>query len=166
MKTGKEWPAALRNRWFLHIAAGVGFLLVGLAAFSALHDRMLLMISALLSLCTVLRCLSFYRMVQAESYEVVEGVCIELGRPGLRKRRRVRLLQEDGNEYAVLLDKRTPLRIGNRYRIYFRREDDGGQDVNLFPCFAAEGQFLGLEDMGEYHAAASSKSDKENTRSA
>lgn len=161
MKTGKEWPATLRNRWFLYIAAGVGFLLVGLAAFSAWHDRMLLMISGLLSLCTLLRCLSFYWMVQAESYEVVEGICIELGRPGLRKRRRVRLLQEDGNEYAALLDKRTPLRIGNRYRIYFRREDDGGQVVDLFPCFSAEDRFLGLEDMGEYHAAADSKNDKE-----
>lgn len=160
MKTGKEWPAALRNRWFLYNAAGAGFLLVGLAAFSALHDRMLLMISGLLSLCTFLRCFSFYRMVQAEAYEVVEGVCIELGHPGLRKRRKVRLLQEDGNEYAVLLDKRTPLRIGNRYRIYFQREDNSSQVVYLFPCVATEDRFLGLEDMGEYHAAADSKNNK------
>lgn len=91
---------------------------------------------------------------------MVEGVCIELGHPGLRKRRKVRLLQEDGNEYAVLLDKRTPLRIGNRYRIYFRCKDNGGQDIDLVPCLAAEDLFLGLEDMGEYHAAADSKNNK------
>lgn len=73
--------------------------------------------------------------------------------------------QEDGNEYAILLGKRMPLRLGNRYRIFFRREDNGGQAAGLFPCFAAEDRFLGLEDMGEYHAVASSESDKENPRS-
>lgn len=139
--------------------------MVGLAAFSALQDRMLLWIGALLALGTLLRCLSFYRIVQAEAYEAVEGVCIELGSVRLRKRRKVRLLQEDGNEYAVLLDKRTPLWVGNRYRIYFRREDNGSQAACLFPCFAAEDRFLGLEDMGEYHAAVSSRSDKKNPRS-
>lgn len=121
-----------------------------------------IVVSSLLSLCTFLRCLSFYWMVRVESYEVVEGVCIELGCLGLRKRRRVRLLQEDGDEYAILLDKRTPLRIGNRYRIFFRCEDDGGQAAGLLPFFAVEDQLLGLEDMGEYHAAASSKNDKED----
>lgn len=162
MKPVKDWPAALRNRWFLYGAAGAGFLLVGLAAFSVLHDRMLLGISGLLALCTLLRCLAFYQMVRADAYEVVEGVCIELGHAGLRKRRKVRLLQEDGNEYAVLLDKRTPLRIGNRYRIFFRCENTSDQALEIFPNFVAEDRFLGLENMGEYHAAAGGAADKED----
>lgn len=166
MRIVKDWPAALRNRWFLYGAAGAGFLLVGLAAFSALQDRILLWISTLLALGTLLRCLSFYRIVQAEAYEVVEGVCIELGRAGLRKCRKVRLLQEDGNEYTILLGKRMPLRIGNQYRIFFRRGDAAGQATELFPNFVMEDHFLGLEDMGEYHTAVCGTTDKEDIREA
>lgn len=164
MRAVKKWPTALRNRWFLYGAAGAGFLLVGLAAFSVLQDRMLLWISALLALGTLLRCLSFYRIVQAEAFEVVEGVCIELDSAGLRKRRKVRLLQEDGNEYTILLDKRMPLRLGNRYRIFFRYEDVAERDTELFPNFIVEDHFLGLEDMGEYHTAVGGPTDKEDIR--
>ena len=41
----QEWPAVLRRRWLLTGAAGGGFLLVGLAVFFALEDRVLLMLS-------------------------------------------------------------------------------------------------------------------------
>lgn len=138
--------------------------MIGLEAFSILQDRMLLWISTLLALGTLLRCISFYWIVQAEAYEVVEGVCIELGRAGLRKRRKVRLLQEDGNEYTILLGKRMPLRLGNRYRIFFRCGDVAERDTELFPNFVMEDHFLGLEDMGEYHAAVGGTMDKEDIR--
>lgn len=125
---------------------------------------MLLWISALLALGTLLRCFLFYRIVQAEAYEVVEGVCIELGRAGLRKRRKVRLLQEDGNEYTILLGKQMSLRLGNRYRIFFRRGEVAGQGAERFPNFIVEDHLLGLEDMGEYHAAVGGTTDKEDIR--
>ena len=105
MRSIKEWPVALRRQWLLTGAAGAGFLLTGLVVFIALEDRTLLMLSVLLALCILLRCLLFYRIAFERDYEIVEGVCIELGRAGLKKQRTVRLLQEDGNEYAVCLDK-------------------------------------------------------------
>ncbi len=149
MKKFHEWPAVLQRRWLLSGAAGLGFLAVGLVVFLTLHDRALLMISALLTLCIVLRCVSFYRMARSDGYEVVEGVCIEFGRSGMKKQRSVRLLQMDGNEYAVMLDKRTPLRIGNLYRLYFRQAPPS--QISGLEQYLAQDQFLGLEDLGEYH---------------
>ena len=149
MKKFHEWPAVLQQRWLLSGAAGLCFLAVGLVVFIALHDRALLMISVLLALCTALRCIFFYRMARSDSYEVVEGVCIELERPGMKKQRSVRLLQMDGNEYAVMLDKRTPLRIGNLYRLYFRQAPPS--QMSGLERYLSQDQFLGLEDLGEYH---------------
>ena len=149
MKKFHEWPAVLQQRWLLSGAAGLCFLAVGLVVFIALHDRALLMISVLLALCVALRCTSFYRMARSDSYEVVEGVCIELERPGMKKQRSVRLLQMDGNEYAVMLDKRTPLRIGNLYRLYFRQAPPS--QMSGLERYLSQDQFLGLEDLGEYH---------------
>lgn len=147
----KDWPAALRRRWFLTVAAGGGFLLVGLAAFLALQDRVLLVISDLLAICTILQCLSCYRMVRSGSYEVVEGICIALDRPGLGRRRKVRLLLDDGNECAVVLDKQTKLRIGCRYRIFLRRGGSPEPGPEAFSQRLGGDLFLALEDLGTYH---------------
>lgn len=149
MKKFHEWPAVLQRRWLLSGAAGLGFLAVGLVVFLALQDRVLLTISALLALCVTLRCTSFYRMARSDGYEVVEGVCIELGRSGMKKQRSVRLLQLDGNEYAVMLDKRMTLRIGNLYRLYFQQAPPS--QISGLEGYLAQDQFLGLEDLGEYH---------------
>lgn len=150
--TFKEWPNVLRRRWMLTGAAGAGFLLVGIVMYLTLNERTLLMLSALLAGFTALRCLSFYRMVCEGAYETVEGVCIEIGRAGLRRQRCVRLLQYDGNEYTLTMDKGTRLRIGNSYRIYFRA-NDGSKE--LLPEILPMEQLLGMEDQGEYTAGPS-----------
>lgn len=162
MKKLHEWPAVLQRRWLLSGAAGLCFLAVGLVVFLTLHDRALLIISALLALCIALRCVSFYRMARSDGYEVVEGICIELGRSGMKKQRSVRLLQMDGNEYAVMLDKRSPLRIGNLYRLYFRQASPG--QMSGLERYLSQDQFLGLEDLGEYrdHSAEDPAASGEN----
>lgn len=146
----KDWPAALQRRWLLLWSAGAAFLLVGLAVFIALRDMPLLIISILLALCTGLRCVAVYRVITAGSYAVVSGVCIGLGHAGLKKHWEVRLLQTDGAEYTVKLDKRLPLRIGNCYRFYFQRPPAG--ETPAFNAYLEDSQLLGFEDLGEYHA--------------
>lgn len=150
MEKFKEWPGVLQRRWILSALIGAGFLLVGLAMYFSLQDRVLLIISVLLAGCMVWRCISFYRMAAAGAYEVVEGVCITIGKSGLKKHRSVRLLTLDGNEYSVMLDKRTPLRIGNHYRVFFRREADAAGMPLFLQSHFSHNQFLALEDLGEY----------------
>ena len=55
----QEWPAVLRRRWILIGAAGIGFLLVGLAVFFSLGDLVLLMLSGMLTLCSSCTAWSF-----------------------------------------------------------------------------------------------------------
>lgn len=147
--TFQEWPAALRRRWLLTGAAGIGILLVGLAVFLSIGDRLLLMLSGMLALCTLLRCAAYYRTIRCDRYEAVEGTCVAFGRAGLGRQRKVRLLLQDGRETVVTMDKQMDMRIGHQYRIFYRLESaspPGGGDsqdplvVNLF---------LALEDLGE-----------------
>lgn len=155
MQQFKDWPAALQRRWLLSWAAGTAFLVAGTAAFLALKDRPLLITSVLLAACVTFRCLSFYRIAAAGSYEVITGVCIGLGHAGLRRSRAVRLLLTDGTEYEVALDKRIALRIGNRYQLYFRTAPNSSSS-QVFPGQALmDSQFLALADLGEYHAGES-----------
>ena len=148
----QEWPAVLRRRWLLTGAAGLGFLLVGLAVFLSMKDHVLLAISGMLALWTFLRCAEYYRTVRRGRYKTIEGICVALGRGGIGRQRKVRLLLRDGRESVVTLDKRANLRIGRQYRIYCRLESDpppGGADLQEPP---AGDLFLALEDLGEYRA--------------
>ena len=148
--TFQEWPAVLRRRWLLTGAAGVGFLLVGLAVFFALGDRVLLMLSGMLTLCTLLHCLEYYRTVRSRRYQAIEATCVTIGRAGIGQQRKVQLLLQDGREATVTLDKRMDLRIGHQYRIFCRLNrtpPHGGADLQDLP---AGDSILALEDLGEY----------------
>ena len=127
----------LRRRWLLTGAAGGLFLLVGLAVFFSLGDRVLLMLSGMLTLCTLLYCAEYYRTVRCRRYQASEAVCIALGRPSI------------GREAVVTWDKRVNLRIGRRYRIFYRLDVTspyGGAGLHDLP---AGDSFLALEDLGE-----------------
>ena len=87
----QEWPAVLRRRWILTGAAGIGFLLVGLAVFFSLGDLVLLMLSGMLTLCTLLNCVEFYRTVRRRRYQAIEATCVAIGRAGIGRQRKVRL---------------------------------------------------------------------------
>lgn len=148
----KEWPPILLRRWLLSAAAGLAFFLAGAAAYAAARDHVLLILSTLLAVFTFLRCLSFYRMAAAHAYDAVDGVCIGVKRTPMRKQQSVRLLTSDGVEHTVTLDKHTRLFIGNRYRVYYRRNMASGQTALPFQGILAQDMFLGLEDLGEYQA--------------
>ena len=157
----QKWPAVLRRRWLLTGAVGGLFLLVGLAAFFSLGDRVLLMLSGMLTLCTLLHCVEFYRTVRRRRYQAIEAACIALGRPSIGRRREIQLLLQDGREVVVTWDKRVNLRIGRRYRIFYRldcAQPHGGAGLHDLP---AGNLLLALEDLGESCADAAIE-DKED----
>ena len=157
----QEWPAVLRRRWLLTGAVGGLFLLVGLAVFFSLGDRVLLMLSGMLTLCTLLHCVEFYRTVRRRRYQAIEAACIALGRPSIGRRREIQLLLQDGREVVVTWDKRVNLRIGRRYRIFYRldcAQPHGGAGLHDLP---AGNLLLALEDLGESCADAAIE-DKED----
>lgn len=150
----QKWPAVLRRRWLLTGAVGGLFLLVGLAAFFSLGDRVLLMLSGMLTLCTLLHCVEFYRTVRRRRYQAIEATCMALGRPSIGCRREIRLLLQDGREVVVTWDKRVNLRLGRRYRIFYRLDcapPRGGAELHDLP---AGNLLLALEDLGESCAGA------------
>lgn len=139
---------------------GRGISPAGVAAFFALKDRILLGLSFSLALFTFLRCLSIYRVVSSGAYEVVEGVCVELKHKTFQKQQNVLLMSLDGVEHRLTLDKRTHLRIGNRYRFYFKPADTAYVD-GLPQSLRPQDLLLGMEDLGGYCAEQESSSSQQ-----
>lgn len=148
MKVLREWPFALKQRWLLSCAAGVGCFAVGIIVSIVLRDRTLLTLSILLALGCTVRCIHMYRQIVSEAYAVVEGVCIRIKKAPLRKQQEICLLTESGTEHSVTLSRQTPIRIGNCYRMYFCANNNE-QAVTL--RLLDQHQFLALEDLGKYY---------------
>lgn len=148
MKHLQEWPIPLLRKWLLSCAIGPGCLLIGIIMYIAADDRILLTISILLALLTIARCVLLYRQIGGEAYEIIEGVCIKIKKAPLRKQRSLCLLTDAGAEHTVTLEQQIPIRIGNRYRLFYL--PSGSMSVTGLTLDGH--QFLALEDLGEFSA--------------
>ena len=157
MKHLPEWPVPLLRKWFLSAAIGLGCLLVGITMYFALDDKVMLILSILLTLLTAGHCTMLYLQIGREAYECVEGVCIKIQKAPLRKQRSLCLITDSGIEHTVTLDSRISVRIGNSYRLFYLAAADDGP----FQFISAQQQFLALEDLGEYVVPDSSQDTEE-----
>ena len=146
----QQWPASLFRRWVLTIALGFAFLGIGTAVWLALNDRVLLMLSIVMFVLTLGKAVMMFRSIALGRYETVEGVCVQISSLPFQKCRKVKLLDADGNERSVLIDKQTRLRIGGRYRFYFQERRSTAIPDSLMRSSLASGNLLGVEDLGDF----------------
>ncbi len=110
---------------------------------------MLLLSMAAFAMCMV-DAVSCHRIMTEHTYEVVEGTCVAISPKPLRKYRKVRIMDDHGIESALLLNKQATIRIGYRYRFYFKdtqRLTIGNQQFN---AALSSDCFLGFEEIGVF----------------
>ena len=140
----ENWPAPILRRWLLSAAAGPFIFLIGLAGRIALHDPVLLTLSALLASCIGVRCILLFRVIRQGDYETLEGVCVTVRRAPLGSHQRIRLMDDSGAAHDLLLDRRQRFLVGSGYRV--------SHGAALLGARIPHGVLLGLEDLGEYRA--------------
>ena len=126
MELIKMWPAVLIHRWGLTIAAGFGFLLVGVAVWMATQDRIMLLLSGTVFLLSLGRAALLFRCFVLGNYTVLEGVCVQITPLPLQKCRKVRLLGADEEELSLCIGRQYTMQVGERYRFYLQRQSDSG----------------------------------------
>lgn len=145
----KMWPPVLLRRWVLTIAAGFGFLLVGVAVWLATGDRVMLLLTGAVFLLSLGRAVLLFRCFVLGNYTILEGVCIQASQAPLQKCRRVRLLGADEEEISLYVGKQYALRVGCRYRFYLQRQSDASMPGTWLAASFSAGNLLGVEEMGE-----------------
>ena len=92
---------------------------------------------------------SYYRVLSEKKYEVVEGTCVGIVPKPLRKFRKIRIMDDEGNESALLLPKQSKVTIGDRYRFYFKQTQRISLGSEYFDAAMSSDCFLGYEQIGE-----------------
>ena len=148
----KEAPAPLKKKMFLTGIVGIVCLLVGIAMFLLLKDRMMLFLSLAVCVLCIGKALGYYRLIGGEEYEIVEGTCIAIMPKPLRKYRKIKIMDDNGNESTMLLGKQSKVKIGYRYRFYFKETQHISLGSEYLDSAMSSDCFLGYEELGEFSA--------------
>ena len=143
----KNSPSPLRRKLLFTCIIGIVCLLLGVAMFLFLKDRMMLFLSLLICVFGFGRAFNIYRVIAGEEYEVVEGTCVAITPKPLRK-----IIDTDGNESSLLLGKHSKVKIGFCYRFYFTKTQHVSLGSEYFDAALSSDCFLGYEELGEFNA--------------
>ena len=145
MEKWKSASAPLKNKILLMAFVGVGCLLVGIALCIFSKDTMMLFLSLGVFGFSVYKAFSIYRLIIKNEYEVVEGTCVGIVPKMLGRYRKIKIMDDEANESTLLLDKQSKIKIGDRYRFYFKKTTRVALGNEYFDTALASDCFLGYE---------------------
>ena len=150
----REAPAPLRRKIYLTAIIGIVCFLVGLAMFLFLKDKMMLFLSLVICTFSIGKVIDYYRIIAGEDYETVEGTCVSITPKPLRKYRKIKIMDDNGVESSLLLNKQSKIRIGYRYRFYFKETQHISLGSEYLDSALSSDCFLGYEELGEFSEQA------------
>lgn len=159
----KNAPPVLQRKMLLTFLIGAACLLVGLAVSIVARDRIMLALSGVVCLLSAAKGLSLYRLIDKKKYETVEGTCVSIANRMIRKYRKVKIMDDSGVESSLLLSKHSKIKIGFRYRFYFKDTERLTIGSAYFDTALASDSFLGYEELGEVESELSEQ-EEENPR--
>lgn len=159
MKSITKHPKILQQKVFLTFITGVACCMFGVGYYLFAHDRIFLIMSVLLMIACFAKGLEYYFIIIKDKYEVITGTCCGITASPLRKLRTVKVIDDDGNETSLKLNKNDKLKIGQRYRFYFRECKDMHTGFVYLDTRMAADCFLGYE-IDAVKSEQSSKSTK------
>ncbi len=150
----KSAPAPLRRKFYMTGLLGLLCLLIGIAVYFFSKDSTMLLLSGVVCVLSMLRAYSILRTITGKQYETVEGTCVGIMPKPLRKYRKIRIMDDEGNESAVLLNKQSKVKIGYRYRFFFQKTQRFSLGSEYLDTAMSSDHFLGYEELGELNNSA------------
>lgn len=148
--TSKDIPRVLAQRLLFTLLIGAGCLAVGISYCLYTRDMVFLALSGLVFLFGLLRSLGLWLTIAGRQYEVVEGTCVGISAKAIRRQSKIRIMDENGVETALCLGKRPKVKIGFRYRFYFKSGRRLSLGSEYFDTVLSTEQFLGYEELGKF----------------
>ncbi len=150
MEILKDWPKVLVQKILFTALIGAACFIVGLAIFIFSKDKVTLALSVMVLLFCIIRSAGLYITAKKGRYETVEGTCVGVSSKPLRKQITIRIMDDAGCESTLRLGKQTKVKLGFRYRFYFKQGERVSTGSVYFDAALSSDSFLGFEDLGEF----------------
>lgn len=139
-------PAPLRQRFYLLIVVGITFLIAGICVSIIFNDTVMLVLSVIVCVFCFIKAGCHYMTVINSRYETISGVCVSVTPRFLRRQKKIKINDVDGNERTLLLSKHSRVKTGVRYNFYFKTVKHISIDNDYFDALLSSDCFLGYEE--------------------
>ena len=146
----KEMTSPLQQRFLVTVLIGIVCLVVGIAVFLFANDSIILVLSGAVCMGSFWKGYMLLHTVKTKQYETVEGSCIAISQKPIRRFRKIKIGDDDGVESSLLLSKQSKIKIGYRYRFYFKSTNRITIGNEYFDTALSSDCFMGFEEVGEY----------------
>ena len=146
MLSVKEFPAPLKEKFISLIVLSVIFWIVGICVALLFSDITMFILSVLVCICCIIKAYMFYKTVSDEEYEVLEGSCISVSPILIRKQKKIKIKDNEGNERSLILSKHSKVSIGTEYKFYFKETKKISLGSEYFDSILSSDCFLGYEE--------------------
>lgn len=147
MQTFKDFPAPLKEKYISLIAMGVIICLAGICASLLFKDTTILILSLLIFVFSLIKAGLFYETVSKKEYEAVKGTCLMSSHILIRKQKKVKILDVEGNERSLILSRHSKVSIGKEYIFYFKATKRFSLGSEYFDSVLSSDCFLGYEEV-------------------
>lgn len=147
MTDWNQLPGVLKRRLCFIYLTGAVAAAVSLVVYLSAGDCILLALGGILLLCCILHGKNEWTALSTGNYETVEGVCTGIAPLPFRHCRKIHLLNEDGTEITLLLDRNARIQIGAPYRFYFQKSTHPPIGNTYLDAPLSTGSFLGCEEL-------------------
>jgi len=150
MNVLKNCPKALLQKILFTALIGIGCLTVGSAYYIFSRDGITLALSGLVCVFSLAKSAGLYNVITKQKYEIVEGACVGVSSKPFRKHFTIKIMDGAGLESSLRLGKQTKVKIGFRYRFYFKQGERLSVGSEYFDAALSSDHFLGFEELGEF----------------
>ena len=104
-------------------ALASGCFLIGLIANILNNDKVLFIMSIIISICFLIRTFILYSCYKNKKYVIVEGKCIEISKPLFSKFKTVKV-ESEGRIITINLQKNDYIELNENYILYFSKKPE------------------------------------------
>lgn len=142
----KDFPTPIKEKFVSLIISGVVFWLVGICVALMLNDSIMFILSLLICLFSLIKAAGLYMTALDNKYEVVKGTCVSVSSILIRKQKKIKIADIDGNERTLLLSKHAKISVGTEYNFYFKSTKRISLGNEYFDSVLSSDCFLGYEE--------------------
>lgn len=143
----KNSPLPLRQKMLFSVLIGVVCFSVGGVIFIYTKDRIMLYLSFAVLAFSIIKSINLFLILRNKKYDVIEGMCTVIVPKPLRKVRKVEIIDNEGNNHSLYLNKQSKLKIGQSYRFYFKKTESILTGNEYFDTALNSDSFLGYESI-------------------
>lgn len=119
MEKWTRFPAIFRRQIIMSGLTGIGCTGLATMVYFISKDRILLLLSGVILLFCLGKCVSLWSITATGRYHVMEGIC-QISKGYVLRYRKVQITDFEGNTTTVLIDRKSVMKNDAYYRLYFQ----------------------------------------------